>query len=188
MLKPKRPVKKRKKTNEDRRKLITNYISLIPNFAATFSIEDAELSFAIIFDENRNLICLISIKDNEIEKISGRIIGYKDVLSSELIQNGVSIEKTIRSSQVAGALVGSVLLGGLGAVVGGLSAKREKVKSIDYIAIKLTLNHIKSPLYDIVFFDKSRNSKLLYKECLELAWKSQATFKVLIESSDKNLS
>jgi hypothetical protein len=48
------------------------------------------------------------------QNLTTRIISYRDLLSSEIFEDGTTITKTVRSSQVGGGLIGAIALGGVG--------------------------------------------------------------------------
>ena len=74
------------------------------------------------------MICVDEIK-KKVAFIDGekyRIYNYRDILSSEVLIDGNEVVKTSRTSQIGGALVGGILAGGVGAIIGGLSAEQTK--------------------------------------------------------------
>ena len=99
----------------------------------------------IALDENSKKVCLIN-------DFNLRFFPYTDILSSEIKQNGIEITKTSRSSQLAGALVGGVLFGGVGAIIGGLSGSKsssnDKIKDLE---LNIIVNDIKNPVHTIPF-------------------------------------
>jgi hypothetical protein len=81
---------------------------------------------------------------NEVKKYS-----FSDILESRIEENGESIIRTSRSSQVGGAILGGILAGGVGAVVGGLSGEQKsetKVKSLDLV---ITIDDTKQPIHKV---------------------------------------
>jgi hypothetical protein len=98
----------------------------------------------IAIDDQSKQICLIK---GELLKF----IKYSDVIESEILLEGDTVTKTSRSSQLGGAVVGGLLLGGLGAVVGGLSGKTITSKSLKNVSLKLLINDTSSPVHIIDF-------------------------------------
>jgi hypothetical protein len=98
----------------------------------------------IAIDDQSKQICLI--KDELL-----KFIKYSDVIESEILLEGDTVTKTSRSSQLGGAIVGGLLLGGLGAVVGGLSGKTITSKSLKDVSLKLLINDTSSPVHIIDF-------------------------------------
>ena len=94
---------------------------------------------------------------NEMGLIKKKSFPYSDLLSVELFQNGVSVTKTNRSSQIAGALLGSVLLGGVGVIVGGLSGSTTTKGKVNRIDLHVTVNDASHPVYKINFQNVSAN-------------------------------
>lgn len=86
------------------------------------------------------------------------MIPFKDILSVEIIEDGVSVTRTSRSSQLGGALVGGVLSGGVGAIIGGASGSKTTTENIKQINLLITVNDIHNPIYTINFFSSNVDS------------------------------
>lgn len=80
------------------------------------------------------------------------LIPFIDILSVEIMVDGVSVTKTSRSSQLGGALVGGVLAGGVGAIIGGTTGSKTTTEDIKQINLLITVNDIQNPIYIINFF------------------------------------
>lgn len=123
-------------------------------------ISDDGLS-GLAVDEKHKIVCIVSSKammTSGILRYEKNVankyeVKYSDIISSEIIENGETITKTSRTSQVGGAIVGGVLLGGIGAVVGGLSGKTSSREKIKQIALRIIVNDISSPSHNIVFLN-----------------------------------
>lgn len=115
-------------------------------------------------DEENNKICLFNIDKNV---ISHKIIGYKDILACEIVEDGVTVTRSARGSQVGGALVGGLLLGGAGAVIGGLSGKKTTSEEIESISFRITVNDLNRPIYEykLNFVPIKKNEK--YRKMLQ---------------------
>jgi hypothetical protein len=103
---------------------------------------------AIALDEQSRRLCLIKEPHG---CASVKVLPYRDVVESEVIENGVSVTKTSRSGQVGGALVGGLLLGGVGAVVGGLSAKKTTTNRVTSVDLRVVVNDTREPTYTMRF-------------------------------------
>ena len=168
------------------KKIIESTLNNLSNFKSTQQVMDVNLEFGLAIDEEQNKICLLKITKGASEQpnISTKIIPYKDILSVELFQNGTSIKKTVRSSQIGGAVVGGLLLGGAGAVIGGLSGKTETTGKVNHIALLLTVNDVKNPLHGIVFLNKEE-AESIYKKQLQLARHWHGIIKIIIKGADE---
>lgn len=85
-------------------------------------------------------------------------IDFDCLAEIEFIQNDQSVTKTNRGSQLAGAAIGAVALGGVGAIIGGLSGSsrtKSKVKSID---IRIGTDHAKVLGFKVSFFKSATNA------------------------------
>lgn len=137
-------------------------------------------------DEENEKVCFFNYVENV--RFEGSVYSYKDILEVELIIDGETITKTSRSSQIGGVLLGSVIAGGVGAIIGGLSGKTSSKEKIAKIQLKIIVNETKNPYKIITFLDmpeaidKNDQSVKLTNELIT-HWHS--LFKVLIEKADK---
>lgn len=167
----------------NKQKEIGSAISQISGFTASYQHLGADGDNGIAIDEERSMICLFKRGNGGLTR---RVIDYRDILSSELFEDGHTVVKTVRSSQVGGALVGGVLLGGVGAVIGGLSGKKVESGKINQIDLRLVVNDSANPTHEISFLAvESKRDGFLYKTSSELARQWQARLDVLIKLADR---
>lgn len=103
------------------------------------------------------------------------IIKFSEIIRCETIQDN----STILSGGVGRAIVGGILVGGVGAVVG---ANTRKSKDVVYdLKINITTNNINNPLITIQLINsQTERSSLIYHKCIEFAEKVQATMESII--------
>ncbi|QTB24557.1 SHOCT domain-containing protein [Lysinibacillus sphaericus] len=101
-----------------------------------------------------NIIKNVAFMSKTLSKYDFKFIlmPFKDILSIEIMVDGVSVTKTSRGSQVGGALVGGLLAGGVGAIIGGTSGSKTTTEDIKQINLLITVNDIQNPIYIINFF------------------------------------
>lgn len=63
--------------------------------------------------------------------------------------DGKTITKTSRGSQALGMAVGGVLGGGLGLLIGGLTASTSETKKIKNVSLKLLMNDLTTPVHEV---------------------------------------
>jgi hypothetical protein len=152
------------------------------DFSATQKIMGCDGNSGIAIDETRKKVGLIS---NEFNIVSIRVFSYRDLLCSEIFEDGSTITKTVRTSQVGGALVGGLLFGGVGAVIGGLSGKTETTGKIKKIDLRLTVNDTKNPIHDVAFQNVEGNKGgLIHKAAMKQARHWHSLIEVLIKRAD----
>jgi hypothetical protein len=165
-----------------KKKLIESRLQSLPDFSPTQLVVDCDATSGVGVDEDRKVICLIS---NSVGCISERLISYRDIFSVELFEDGASITKTVRSSQIGGAVVGGLFLGGVGAIIGGLTGKTETSGKIRQVALRLIVNDTNSPLHDIVFMNfECTKASVIYTKAIALARRWHGIIEVLIKRSD----
>lgn len=165
-----------------KRKAIETNLSDIPDFTVTQKVIGVDATTGLAIDEARKKVCLI---DHRKQDVSCRIFTYEDLLSSELFEDGLTITKTVRSSQIGAALIGGVALGAVGAIIGGLSGKTtvsEKVKRID---LRLTVNDTQSPVHDVNFLNgEMTHESPIYQSAVKTSRHWQGLIEVLIKRAD----
>jgi hypothetical protein len=141
-----------------KKKGLADSISKIPDFLPKHVMVGNNGEVAIAVDTDNKRIAIVS---NEIKRMTQengvwpftRVYRYDDLVSVELLEDGNSVTKTSRSSQAANAVIGGLLLGGVGAVVGALtssSTTQNKVKRID---LHVIVSDSDNPSYVINFQD-----------------------------------
>lgn len=104
-----------------------------------------------------------------------QLIDLNNVIDVQIIEDNQVINKVSNSSMIGRAWVGGVLTGGVGAVIGGNTAKSKVTNTVKVISLRFRMNDIDNPYYDIIVFSRSkgldRGSTLFkskYKEILDL--------------------
>lgn len=101
---------------------------------------------------------LISIDDKS-EKLvitmldKNKVFSFKEIIESEIIYDDVTVTKTSRSSQIGGAVVGGLVAGGVGAIIGGLSANTKSINKIKKVSLKLMVDSTVNPNHKITLFE-----------------------------------
>ena len=168
--------------NAKARKAMSAELSKLPGFSVTQEVmsEDAKTGFA--FDDRSNKICLIAKQGSSIET---RVMDYRDILSVEMFEDGESITKTSRGSQLGGALLGGIVFGPLGAVVGGLSGSKKSENKVMRIDLRLAVNDTTSPVHNVNFLLGAVNkSSFTYKQAHKKATHWSAIIEALIKRAD----
>lgn len=132
---------------------IATKLTSLPEFNADHVLFGASGDSCIAIDELRKKVCLV--------KHNGEVVtdfcSYRDIISSEIFEDGIVITTTTTSrlSQAGGAIIGGALLGGVGAVIGGLSGKTtstatEKTKRID---LRITVSKMNYPIHEVTLLN-----------------------------------
>ena len=143
--------------------------------------EDGNSGIAI--DEGRKNVCLI--KKHNIRGIELDVLSYRDILSSEIFEDGETVTKTARGSQLAGALIGGLALGSVGAIIGGLSGSKTSSSKVKRIDLRITVNRTETPIHDINFMNVvSKKNGLIYNAAMEQVRHWHGVMEVLIKRAD----
>ncbi len=160
---------------------------------------------AIAFNEAKRQLLIVDKKHfNNLyeamayEKSTGRnhkefwatTIEFANILQSEIKTDDQTISKKSTSRTLGGVLVGGALLGGAGAIVGGLSGAAKnfsKTKSIDLVITTKTLS---DPIIKFRFFDSPQqvsSSSSMVKYALDNAEQWQSIISIIIDQEDKQV-
>lgn len=130
-------------------KMQINKIRSTSEFIPTKSYFSKNNKSGIEISEENKLIRIFHLDHNN--NIKTKIYPFSSLIESEVKIDNQSVFKTSRSSQLAGAAIGGVLAGGVGAIIGGLSGekyKNEYVKNVDLI---VKVDDYDTPLFRINF-------------------------------------
>lgn len=151
----------------------------------------------IAIDETKQKICFVENTVKGIDKFKNNSKGFsydytlynfKDLLEAEILQDGETVTKTSRGSQIGGALIGGVLAGGIGAIIGGLSGGTTSDNEFNQIALKVLMNDTQNPVKLIYFLDEVASVKKYeekYKEANSNSMEWHGLLKVIIQQVDK---
>jgi len=172
-------------------KKMNAHVDRIDGFTASQKIIGVDGETGIAVDEENNKICLTSWGQmspyGDSLPVTNRIFLYRDILSSEIVEDGETITSTVRTSQLGGALIGGLALGGVGAIIGGLSGKSVSSQRIQRIDLRITVNDTKEPLHEINFlhFQTKKGDKITYEPAIRKARHWHGLIDVLIKRADQ---
>ena len=118
------------------------------------------------------------------------IINYSDIIEVSYEENGSQLYTKSTGRTVGGAIVGSFLMGGAGAVVGGLSGESKQNKEIKNMDIKILLRstsrtscvlHFKD--VDRVLKTKKEDDRKLYETYVQNANQAKDVLSVIIDDA-----
>lgn len=168
---------------------IENYKSYkVENFITTVKVFVGSAIFS--FDEKNQKMVLVNKKEsNSSVDLFIREFNYDDIISVELIEDGVSIYSKSMSRTIGGTIIGGALAGNAGAIVGGLSGSSKEKKKTKSLKLKISLRDIKHPSFTFIFFENERgyeSDNYFYKHFYEKANKLKDIFAVVLDKSKQN--
>lgn len=167
-------------------KRIKSYLNTLSDnqFDKKYFSEDTMDGVGISFENNT----ITLFKANGKKEISHNTYKFNDLIEAQVIEDGQTVMKTSRASQFAGAAIGGVIAGGLGAAVGGLSSEKVNNERINSVDLKLIVNDLQKPTHTVNFLSpllgaskyEDKGSERYVKSKENIAdW--QGTMKVIIE-------
>lgn len=153
-------------------KFSNNNKKLLEEFEAT-----KKIGSYIEIDENKKQLI---IPDGFMgKKINPRVYNFEDIIDYELLEDGESITK----GGLGRAVVGGALLGGVGAIVGGVTGKKKTKNLINSLKIKVTVNDTNSPTtYINLINTQTKASSFVYKVAYSSAQEILSIFAVITQS------
>lgn len=156
-----------------------------------FSADDSYLSddylSGIAINKDQNKIAVL-IRRSTQDNFNFRLIDFKDIIESAIIENDETVTKTSRGSAVGGALVGGVLAGTAGMIIGGLSGKKISRENVLKVTLALTVNDLSNPVHEINFLNSNmtipKDSELYYKIYTEVN-KWHKTISVILKRNEQ---
>ena len=123
-----------------------------------------------------------------------KTLSYSDIIEVSYIENGDQLFTKSTGRTVGGAIVGGVLMGGAGAVVGGLSGNTKQNKVVNNMDIKILLRSTEETTCILHFMDSSNplktkeaSDKTLYEEFLKNANEAKDLLSVIIDDAKQAL-
>ncbi|WP_413381215.1 SHOCT domain-containing protein [Alkalihalobacillus sp. 1P02AB] len=132
--------------NNTKMKKLSDLKGKLEGFIESKEFVAYDLETALILDEENSKLAIIRLEDEYVKTYD-----YSELLESEVIEDGITVNKTSRSSQIGGALLGGVLAGGVGAIIGGLSGSSTSTQEVNSVDIKIVVNDTSEPIFIINF-------------------------------------
>ncbi|WP_138420465.1 hypothetical protein [Aquibacillus sediminis] len=139
----------------------------------------------LIYSEGDKSIYFVLKEDGYFDIVQ---INYRDLLQVEIIQDSESITRTSRGSQLAGTIMGGLALGGTGAIIGGLSGKKNHHEKVKDIELQFVVNDTNQPIKRFSFFNflkKLETNTTEYKKAYNEVYEWFKLGEVLIHQADK---
>ncbi len=80
-------------------------------------------------------------------------IPFTGIVKIEVLSDNTQVASTNRGSQALGAAAGALALGGIGAVIGGLSGSSTTSSGIKRMSLRITVEDTKKPVHEVTFYE-----------------------------------
>lgn len=108
------------------------------------------------------------------------IYSYGDIIDCDLLED----EESLTSGGLGRAIAGGLLLGGVGAIVGGVTGKRKTKALVRSMKIKITLNSINTPVVYINLINTPiKTDSIIYKTLDTAAQEILAVMAVILQQN-----
>ena len=162
---------------------IENMLTRTPEFDATHHFVGSDTCSGMAIDEMRSKVAFCDLARS---RTALELFDYKDILQVEIFEDGETVTRTCRRSQLGGAAIGGAMFGEAGTIAGALSAKTMSRESVDQIELRLTVDNSTDPLREICFHSSGKLEKgsAPYKAVSKKVRHWKALFEVFIRKAD----
>lgn len=160
----------------------------IEGFKAFRTVFSANNMTAIAIDSRSEKVCLMqnpsAVFPCDLRQVQFKVLPYSGILEAALHEDGNTITRTSRSSQLVGAVVGNALLGGVGLAIGAVTGSKKSTGTVRQLEIRLTIKDMDCPYWAFSFLrvEAHKNSRE-YKMASDNANGFLSLVKVLIDQS-----
>jgi hypothetical protein len=125
---------------------------------------------------------------------SHKVLNYTDIIDVSYEENGNQLFTKSTGRTVGGAIVGGMLMGGAGAVVGGLSGNSKQNKEIKSMNVKILLRNSDQTTYTLYFKEssgvlktKEENDRKLYEKFFKNANRAKDLLSIIIDEGKRSV-
>lgn len=162
--------------------------TIVQGYKSTQEIIGADRTTALAVNEKEKTLCLIRLRPGLFGySVEGhKSVTHLELVSAEVVEDGETITRTMRMSQIGGAIVGGALLGGVGALVGALTGKTSAKSKVHSLDLKITVNDLRRPVHTIRFLDRPcMRGDFEFQKAAKKAEHWSAVLAVLIKQADE---
>jgi hypothetical protein len=136
---------------------ICGEIKKLKQFVSSKQFVSTDGNSGIAIDSRKGKIALFKFPSNEIKC---ELISASDLLSIEIVIDGRSVQKSVPSTKIGSAIIGGLLLGGVGAVVGAIAGNSQQTttSNLTGVLLRLVINHDDDPLHELTFLTTEAGS------------------------------
>jgi len=153
-------------------------ISNLTDFSAADKYISQGPGVSVALDTQRKKVCFLD-KNNK-----PAFYNFADILTSEIDIDGETVLKQSVTGTLGRAIVGGVLTGGIGVLVGGLTASKKQKDKIKSINLKITVNDMSNPIYKINFLNtEAKKGSFIYNTSYSQVERWHGVFSALINQN-----
>lgn len=139
--------------------------------------------YAFVTDDENEFIAIV-------KPTSIQVLRYSDIVSISYEENGTNVY----NKSLGGAVVGGLLFGGVGAIVGGNTAKATQNKEVSSMSIKILLKSTSNPTIILKIYEgetlktKGSADRMHYEGLMKEVTGIKDIFSIIIDITDKHSS
>ncbi|KST93230.1 hypothetical protein LKF67_0974 [Lactococcus lactis subsp. lactis] len=138
---------------DEKRNKIDTQLNELNIDTETYFLKNNQIKIGV--DVKQRKVFEVGLEDKTYEA-KLQLIDLNNVIDVEIIEDNQVINKVSNSSMIGRAVVGGVLTGGVGAIIGGHTAKSKTTKVVKEISLRFRMNDMDNPYYDVIVFNDSK--------------------------------
>jgi hypothetical protein len=129
--------------------------ALIKNeFIAESSYLSDDFLSAIAISEPEEKVAIFK-RNNVNEDLKMKSLNFKDILECAIKEDGTTVTHTSKGSAVGNAFIGSVIAGGVGALIGAMATDKVTSDSIHKSTLTIVVDDLNEPIHEIHFLNSN---------------------------------
>jgi hypothetical protein len=155
------------------------------NFIADKKILTNELLTGLAISKDGEQIALLQRKTIN-DEFDVKIFNFKDIVEAKVITEKETLVNTSLGSIVTRGAIGTILFGGLGGIVGGVTAKTNSTQKVKELTLEIVVDDLLYPRHTVTFYKKDipiNNSNTIINEIED--W--YRTFSIIIKRNNQEV-
>jgi hypothetical protein len=129
--------------------------ALIKNdFVCDSSYLSDDFLSAIAISESKEKVAIFK-RSNVSEELIMRLLNFKDIMECAIKEDGSTVTHSSKGSTVGNAFIGSVIAGGVGALIGAMVTDKETNNKIHKSTLTLVVDDLNEPIHEIHFLNSN---------------------------------
>lgn len=104
---------------------------------------------SVLVDSKSKRVCFYETSDDG--SVRYWPLHFSDVLGTSIVKDGATVHKTSNMSVIGRAIAGGVVLGGVGALLGGITATSSTTTKVVKLVLEIVLNCPAHPVHRVLF-------------------------------------
>lgn len=124
------------------------------DFVADFSYLSDDYLSGIAINESQQTVAILK-RHSVDEELKMKLLNFDDIVECAINEDGNTVTHTSKSSTVGNAFIGSVLAGGVGAILGAMTTDKTTSDRIYKSSLMIVVDDLNEPIHEINFLNSN---------------------------------